>query len=105
MCYSITDRESFQSVKTFWLPEIRREAGKKPVILVATQTDTRSTPGEDTITKFEGLELADEIGADHFTECSSVSKRGIPKVFEYSIHSVLKYKKEKPNLVKRFIRK
>ncbi|VDI74403.1 cell division control protein 42 homolog [Mytilus galloprovincialis] len=105
VCYSVTDRESFDSVRTFWLPEIRKVAGKKPVILVATQTDSRGQTGEETISKFEGLELADEIGADHFTECSSVSRRGIPKVFEYSIQSVLKHKKSKSNIVKRLIRK
>ena len=106
VCYSVTDRESFNSVRTFWLPEIRRVVGKKfPIILVATQTDNRGQKGQKTITKFEGLELADEIGADHFTECSSFSQKGIPKVFEYSIHSALKHKKTKPSIVKRFMRK
>lgn len=106
VCYSVNDKESFDNVKTFWVPEIRRVAGKKiPLILVAAQSDSRGQKGQDNITKFEGLELSDEIGAEHFTECSSVSRKGIVKVFEYSIQSALKYKKTKSNIVRRLIGK
>ncbi|XP_048735596.1 cdc42 homolog [Ostrea edulis] len=62
VCFSAVDRESLESVQDFWIPEIRQIDRKRPIILVATQTDLRKEDS-DHITAEEGRHLAKQIGA------------------------------------------
>jgi GTPase SAR1 family protein len=55
--YSVVDRESFKNIKSFWIPELKQfNVKKRPVILVATQSDIRDEC-TDCITSEEGIEL------------------------------------------------
>ncbi|KAK3093826.1 hypothetical protein FSP39_020673 [Pinctada imbricata] len=103
VCYSAIDRDSYESIKDFWIPEIRFLCRPKtPIILVATQTDANCEYDSKISTK-EGIALAEEIGADHFAECSSSSCLGIHFVIEKTISSVLKKRQQTGYLLKRVL--
>ena len=107
VCYSVVDRESFESVREFWIPEMKRYMGrKKPVILVATQIDLRNTPNYDTdmsVTEEEGAALAREIHAEAFIECSMEQAQApnVRKVFQNVVSAALRFRKKKSNILNR----
>lgn len=109
VCYSVVDRESFESVKDFWLPEMKQSMlRKKPFILVATQSDLRNTTDYDAdmpITTEEGAALAKEIGAAGFVECSVAQQNSVRKVFEQVVQTALRFRKKKLNIVHRLLGK
>ena len=101
VCYSVNDRDSFESVRDFWIPEIKKFLGRKvPVILVATQTDTDFNLKEDNVSSKEGLELARDIHAEHFVECSSKLKGGVLNIFDKVALTAIKRRK-KPSFILR----
>ena len=109
VCYSVVDRESFESIKDFWVPEMKNNMHrKKPIILVATQTDLRNTMGFDSdmpITEEEGHRLAKEIGADIYNECTLQNSGSVKKVFTDVVTCALKYRKKKANIMHRLFGK
>ena len=102
LCFSVCDRESFYSVVNSWLPEIQRHTKRKrPLLLVGTQIDLRSSSSsssQDEVSTEEGSNLAKIIGADCYIECSARSQEGLQQVFEHIVCSALKYRKKKSKL-------
>ncbi|XP_069117252.1 cell division control protein 42 homolog [Argopecten irradians] len=101
ICYSVVDRDSLDSVRDFWAPEIRNIAKKRPVILVATQTDLRKPAKSQHVSKKEGEALAKFIKADGFLESSAFAKEGVSAVFKTVVQSSLRFNKKKCNIMKR----
>ena len=105
LCYSVVDPESFESISDFWVPELNScHRHRKPIILVATQTDLKTDNG-DSITTEEGEMLAKEIGAECFLECSSVDIDSVTNVFEHTVSAGLRYRKKKHGFVHRIFGK
>lgn len=108
LCYSATDRKSFQNIKDTWLPEIQSFLGHKfPIILVATHADQRNSLNFDEdipVTKEEGLEFAKQIQADAFVDSSALNKNCGHEVFQNVLLAALKHKKRK-NIIQRILRK
>lgn len=100
VCFSAVDRESMESVRDFWVPEIQQVDRKRPVVLVATQTDLRQRE-TDHITKEEGQSLAKQIGAFCYVECSAADKTGVKEVYEQVVMATLKCRKRRSSLIKR----
>ncbi|CAG9806891.1 unnamed protein product [Chironomus riparius] len=76
ICYSINNRDSFESISIKLIPELKLIfEWPVPVILVATKIDLRDYPNvrqkELLITTDEGLQLANQIQANKFIECSA----------------------------------
>ncbi|KAK3591827.1 hypothetical protein CHS0354_007684 [Potamilus streckersoni] len=111
VCYSVLDRDSYSSVREYWFHEILkyvRGSHKKPVILVATHTDQRnkSDPNVDNpVSTSEGEQLAKDIGAEKFIECSAVTRKGVSEIFENVIMCAMKQRKKKPNFLKQIFSK
>ncbi|ESO09948.1 hypothetical protein HELRODRAFT_122890, partial [Helobdella robusta] len=42
LCFSTADLQSFENIKTKWLPEVNRCSPDSPVVLVGLQTDRRN---------------------------------------------------------------
>lgn len=107
VCYSAVDRDSFESVKDFWVPEMKSGTKrKKPIILVATQTDLRNTTGYDSdmpISQEEGKALADAIGATSFVECCISNHSTTKTVFAEVARAALRYRKRKSNIVNKLL--
>ena len=101
LCYFVADRDSFENVKDFWVPELNNSnCRRKPVILVATKIDLRTDTG-DYISTAEGKILAEEIGAENFLECSAFHKDSVINVFQCMITAGLKYRKKRSGLINR----
>ena len=77
---------------------------KTPIILVGTKLDLRDNPetvqslkenGLKPITKEDGERLTKEIGAAKYLECSALTQKGLPNVFEEAVKAVFADQKDK----------
>lgn len=105
ICFSIVSPPSFDNVTSKWSPEIKHHANDVPIILVGTKMDLREDPRTldqlakqkmAPITYSQGLQLAKEIGAAKFIECSALTQKGLKLVFDEAIRAALNPKKEAP---------
>jgi GTPase SAR1 family protein len=89
---------SFENVRTKWYPEISHHAPNTPIILVGTKLDLRED--RETIEKLrekrmsvitypQGLQMAKEVGAMKYLECSALTQKGLKNVFDEAIRAVL----------------
>lgn len=103
VCYSAVDRESFNNVIDFWIPEIRNYvSNNKPIILVATQGDL--IPDKVTyVSRNEGLTLAKKIGANLFVESSVYDIGSVMKLFESVVTSAIKMKRRKSSIIEKIL--
>jgi Ras-related C3 botulinum toxin substrate 1 len=111
ICFSLVSPPSFENVKTKWYPEITHHAPNTPIILVGTKLDLRED--RETIDKLrekrqspisysQGLQVAKEINAVKYLECSALTQKGLKAVFDEAIHAVLSpqhVKKKKKNCI------
>eukprot|EP00729_Bicosta_minor_P028529 gene28529-16418_t len=72
VCFSVVSPESFENVKTMWVPEITHHCPRTPFLLVGTQQDRRDNPimigkldknKQKPITTEEGEHWAKKLGA------------------------------------------
>ncbi|KAI8646830.1 hypothetical protein BD408DRAFT_473697 [Parasitella parasitica] len=98
VCFSLVSPPSFENVKTKWHPEIDHHAKDKPIILVGTKLDLRED--QDTIKKLQhknmapisyhqGINMAKDIEAVKYLECSALTQQGLKSVFDEAIRVVL----------------
>jgi small GTP-binding protein len=98
ICFSLVSPPSFENVKTKWYPEIKHHAPNTPIILVGTKLDLRDD--RETIERLrekmqapiqyhQGLQMAKDIGAIKYLECSALTQKGLKTVFDEAIHAVL----------------
>ncbi|XP_064604111.1 rho-related protein racD-like [Liolophura sinensis] len=97
LCYSVARRTSFQSLQTTWLPELEKYIKKKkPVLVIGLQTDLRTQEAaKDCVTTEEGKQLAIDIGAVDFFECSAYTKAGLSDVFDEVMRLMIASKKKR----------
>ena len=102
ICFSLVNPASFGNVRLKWYPEVRHFSDA-PIILVGTKLDLRDD--EETIenlkkdklapvTKSDGKKMKRDIGAVKYVECSSLTLKGLNKVFEQAAIAVLHPKTE-----------
>jgi len=88
LCFSVVNRTSKENVTETWVPELTHHSPKTPFILVGTKIDLR---GSDKIAKSEiisaeeGQQLAKEIKALRYMECSALTRQGLKEVFDAAI--------------------
>ncbi|KAK2892495.1 hypothetical protein Q8A67_012483 [Cirrhinus molitorella] len=102
LCLSEENRKSSREIATFkaiqWHPDVRRFCSDTPIILVGTKLDLRDD--KDTIEKLkekeqtpityrQGLDMAKEIGAVKYLECSALTQIGLKTMFEETIQEAL----------------
>ncbi len=90
ICFSVNYPVSALNVIDKWIPEIRHFCGQCPVILVACKKDLRTDSqtiaklkqdGERPVTTEVGKEIAAQIKADAYMECSAKTREGIEELF------------------------
>ncbi|KAM7008740.1 rho-related GTP-binding protein RhoU-like isoform 2-T2 [Tautogolabrus adspersus] len=94
LCYSVVRPCSFRNLSDRWVPEIQQHCPGVPVVLVGTQLDLR----EDVqvlidlaqnqtrpVSTEEGLQLAQELGAVSFAECSALTQKNLKDTFDSAI--------------------
>ena len=86
-------------MKHKWSDEIKYHADGVPIILVGTKLDLRhdaeyvanlEAKGKRVLTKEEGQEVANQIGAKLHLECSALTQQGLKEVFDKAIQEVLR---------------
>lgn len=98
VCFSLVSPPSFENVRTKWYPEISHHAPNIPMVLVGTKLDLREDP--DTISKLrdrrmtpiaysQANQMAKDIGAVRYLECSALTQKGLKNVFDEAIRAVL----------------
>ena len=109
ICFSIVSPSSFENAKTKWWPEVTHHAPDTPIILVGTKLDLREDPEMNArlrdrrmapITYSQAVQLAKEIRAVRYLECSALTQKGLKGVFDEAIRCVLSpapMKRRKPN--------
>ncbi|CAL1601431.1 unnamed protein product [Knipowitschia caucasica] len=97
LCYSVANPGSLASVERRWIAEIREHLPKVPVLVVATQTDLREVGVHrgNCIMPSEGKQVAHEIHAKGYLECSSLSNRGVQQVFECAVRTAVNKAKKR----------
>ena len=98
-CFSIISPASFENVKAKWYPEINHHHCQNvPIILVGTKIDLRED--KETINRLaekklapishaQGMQLAKDIKAIKYLECSALTQTGLKAVFDEAIRAVL----------------
>lgn len=105
ICFSLLNQTSFQNISCKWYQEISHHCPKAPIILVGTKLDIRDNKEHVKtmkerkrypITKAQGLQMAKDIKAVSYVECSAMTRNGLKEVFDEAIRAVLYPKKEEP---------
>ncbi|EGC32717.1 hypothetical protein DICPUDRAFT_81474 [Dictyostelium purpureum] len=85
LCFSISNRDSFNRCLVNYQAEIQLNLPNTPVILVGTKADLYEDPiyiKDNLITNSEGVEMASKINAVQYIETSALSDINVMRVFE-----------------------
>lgn len=102
LCFSVVNPMSLKNVRDKWNVELSHHCPDVPKILVATKIDLRedrealerlASHKMAPVPRHKGEELAREIGATKYVECSAASMQGVKQVFDEAIRSVINPKK------------
>lgn len=99
-CFLVVGPGSFENARIKWISDIFHHSPRDVlVVLVGTKVDLRDDPhvtdeshhmSENAITEKMGTQLAKEVGAVAYLECSAATQVGIPELFDFCIRVVLK---------------
>eukprot|EP00727_Mastigamoeba_balamuthi_P013274 m51a1_g857 putative rho gtpase (196) ;mRNA; f:796827-797963 len=98
ICFSIVSVTSYQNVKTKWWPEVTHHCPNSKIILVGTKIDLRDDreslerlreKNQQPINYQQGEQLARDIKAYCYMECSALTQRGLKSVFDEAIKCVI----------------
>jgi len=101
--FSVISPASFENVRAKWVPEIQHHCPNTPMLLVGTKLDMREDKetlarlGEKKlapITTESGIQMAKEIKAVKYMECSALTQKGLKDVFDEAIRAVITPKTE-----------
>jgi len=87
LCFSAINRNSYDNITARWTEELDRHLPGIPIVLVCTNTDRRKDDCTSHITRQDGVDLKEKIGAIAFLECSSCARSGLREVFEAAVKS------------------
>jgi len=98
ICFSIISPASYENVRAKWVPEIRHHCPSVPCLLVGTKVDLRED--KETLDRLaekklapinyeQGMQMAKEINAVKYLECSALTQKGLKTVFDEAIRSVI----------------
>ncbi|CAL8389283.1 unnamed protein product [Arctogadus glacialis] len=95
LCFSVANPSSLADVRHKWMAEVRRHLPAVPVVVVGLQTDQREASqlrggGAPCIGVAEGRQVAQELQAMGYLECSALANRGVQKVFECAVRIAVK---------------
>ncbi|RIB21137.1 cell division control protein 42 [Gigaspora rosea] len=98
VCFSVTSPASFENVKEKWFPEVHHHCPDIPCLIVGTHIEKRDDPlvieklsrqKMRPITLEQGENLAQELGAVKYVECSARTQKGLKNVFDEAIVAAL----------------
>mmetsp|Transcript_13774 Transcript_13774/g.16398 ORF Transcript_13774/g.16398 Transcript_13774/m.16398 type:complete len:257 (+) Transcript_13774:224-994(+) len=98
LCFSIVQPESYESIRAKWSREMNFHAHETPIVLMGLMSDLRSDESIKTrladrqlapIVEEQGHNLAKQLGARCYVECSALTRAGLVEAIEKGIGSVL----------------
>ncbi|KAJ9049433.1 Rho GTPase [Entomophthora muscae] len=97
ICYSVDSPDSLENVLEKWIDEVNSLCQGVPVILVGLKKDIRDGNTEQTNTKkperlvqtTQGADVAAQIGARRFIECSALSGENVNEVFDKATRAAM----------------
>ncbi|KAJ3443874.1 hypothetical protein M0812_09720 [Anaeramoeba flamelloides] len=99
ICFCLVRPSAWENVKNYWLKEIQEHCPNVPFLVVGTKLDLREDQtiirrlkerGESPIAYEQGMQMATEIGAHKYLECSSKTQEGLKGVFDQAFRTVLR---------------
>ncbi|KAH8922609.1 ras-domain-containing protein [Atractiella rhizophila] len=89
IAFSIDTHDSLDNVQTKWIEEVRSICGEEiPVLLVGCKMDLRKG-GPNEVSKAQGEQIALQIGARTYLECSALKNEGVDDVFEAATRAAM----------------
>ncbi|EPZ31144.1 GTP-binding protein rhoA [Rozella allomycis CSF55] len=106
ICYAVDSPDSLSNVVEKWVTEVIHFCQGLPYILVGCKMDLRNDPktisdlaknGQEPVSYEKAREIATNIGAVKYLECSAKNNEGVREVFEEATRAALivKLKKKK----------
>jgi len=97
ICYTIENKNKLNNINRKWLMEIKNYCPRAGYFLVALKCDLRedNDPTLDKsnfVTEKEGLELAENIRALKFMECSAMTGKNVTEIFDEAGKYIYKLK-------------
>jgi len=98
LCFSLVNPTSFSNVKIKWVREVKNHCQGAKLILVGTKLDMREekdqlqkleSQGIKPVETADGENLAKEIGAIRYMECSARTQKGLKQVFDAAIKAIV----------------
>lgn len=98
ICFSVDLPESLENVTEKWIAEVLHFCMGVPIILVGCKVDLRNDPetieilremGQTPVQTVDGQEVAEQIGAAGYYECSAKTGQGVNQVFEAATRASL----------------
>jgi len=105
ICFSVISPTSYYNVKNKWWPEVMHHSPESKIMVVGTKIDLREDRetlaklkerDQTPITWQQGEQMAKEIKAIRYMECSALTQKGLKVVFDEAIQIVLFKDKVKP---------
>lgn len=93
--FAVNDPESLINARTKWAEEALRYCPDAPIILVGLKKDLRSSrngagdEGEKFVNATDAQQVAKQIGAKRYLECSALTGEGVDDVFELATRTSL----------------
>ena len=86
LCFDVTDKESYQSIETRWVPEITAVSPGIPVFVAACKKDAAAEEencqdDDDDVFSKEIETLVEKIGAVGYLECSASTNHNVEQIF------------------------
>lgn len=105
ICFNVISPTSYQNVKNKWWPEVMHHSPDSKLMVVGTKIDLRED--KETLARLkerdlapitwqQGEQIAKEIKAVRYMECSALTQKGLKVVFDEAIQIVLFKDKAKP---------
>eukprot|EP01118_Nematostelium_gracile_P002969 TRINITY_DN13419_c0_g1_i1.p1 TRINITY_DN13419_c0_g1~~TRINITY_DN13419_c0_g1_i1.p1 ORF type:complete len:198 (-),score=55.04 TRINITY_DN13419_c0_g1_i1:39-632(-) len=103
ICFSLVTPSSFNNVKTKWAHEVTHHCPDAKILLVGTKSDLKddkevleklAKDSQSAITQQQGEQMARDIKAISYMECSALTQKGLKNVFDEAIKAVVFPKKK-----------
>lgn len=108
LCFSIDSPDSLDSIQEKWISEVLHFCPGLPMFLVGLKKDLRDDPktilelqrtSQHPVTREQGMEVAQKIGALKYVECSAKTTERVKDVFELATRAALSNKIKKKRAI------
>ncbi|ODV59300.1 Rho family protein [Ascoidea rubescens DSM 1968] len=86
LCFSIDSDDTLRNASERWFVEIRQHVSQVPIILVGCKKDVRESgsdlPPSSFVSSEQGANVARQLGAVAYLECSALTNSGVQQVFQ-----------------------